>query len=67
MNLDAMQALACAAMEDNKAKANLTRIKLTLSQSLIQAQETFLVLSKQLQALQAQEKAKKPTNERPVR
>ena len=52
MNLDEMKALACEAMEDNEAKANLTRINLNLSQSLIQAKETFLVLSKQLQALQ---------------
>ena len=33
----------------------------TLSQSLNQAQETILVLSKQLQALQVQTKAKTPT------
>ena len=54
--VDALQALACAAMEDKEAMANLTSINLTLSQSLTQAQETILVLSKQLQALQVQAK-----------
>ena len=48
---DALQALACAAMEDKEAMENLTSINLTLFQSLNQAQETILVLSKQLQAL----------------
>ena len=43
---DALQALACAAMEYKEAMANLTSINLTLSQSLIQPQETILVLSK---------------------
>ena len=56
--MDALQALACAAMEDNEAMANLTSINLTLSQSLTQAQEKFLVLSKQLQALQVHTKAR---------
>ena len=46
---DALQALACAAMEDKEAMANLTSIKLTLSQSLTQAQETLMVISTQLQ------------------
>ena len=41
--------------------ANLTSINLTLSQSLTQSQETILVLSKQLHALQVQTKAKTPT------
>ena len=49
---DAMQSLACAAMEDKKAMSNLTSINLTLSHILNQSQETILVLSKQLQALQ---------------
>ena len=49
---DALQALACAEMEDNEAMENLTTINLTLSQSLTQAQEKILVLSKKLQALQ---------------
>ena len=40
--------------------AKLTNINLTLSQSLTQAQETILVLSKQLQALQVQTKTKTP-------
>ena len=39
---------------------NLTIIILTLSQSLTQAQETILVLSKQLQALQVHTKVKTP-------
>ena len=45
---DVLQALTCAAMEDKEAMANLTSINLTLLQSLTQAQETILVLSKQL-------------------
>ena len=44
--------------------ANLTSINLKLSQSLTQAQETILVLSKQLQALQVHTKAKKPSTNR---
>ena len=57
---DALKALACASMEDKEAMANLTSINLTLSQSLTQSQETILVLSKQLQALQVHTKAKTP-------
>ena len=49
---DALQAFACAAMEDKEAMSNFTSINLTLSQSLTQSQETILVLSKLLQALQ---------------
>ena len=49
---DALQALACVAMEDKDEMANLNIINLTLSQSLTQAQEKILVLSKKLQALQ---------------
>ena len=45
-------------MEDKEVMANLTSINLTLSQSLTQAQETILVLYKQLQALQVQTKSK---------
>ena len=41
---------------------NLTNINLTLSQSLTQAQETVLVLSKQLQALQVRTKKTPATN-----
>ena len=59
--VDALQALACTAMEDKEAMTNLTIINLTLSQSLTQAQETILVLSKQLQALQFQTKARTPS------
>ena len=35
--VDVLQSLACAAMEDKEAMANLTSINLTLSQSLTQA------------------------------
>ena len=63
---DALQALVCASMEDKEAMANLNSIKLTLSQSLMQAKETIMVLSKKLQALQTQAKEIKPTTERPV-
>ena len=62
--MDALQALACSAMEDKEAMAKLTSIKLTLLQSLTQAQEKMLVLSKQLQALQAHTKAKTPYTKR---
>ena len=40
--------------------ANLTSINLTLSKSPTQAQETILVISKHLQALQVHTKAKTP-------
>ena len=50
--VDVLQALACAAMEYKETMENLTIIKLTIYQSLTQAQETILVLSKQLKALQ---------------
>ena len=66
MTADALQELICAVMEDKESLANFTNINLTLSQSSTQAQETMLVPSKQLHALQAQSKAKKPTNEKPV-
>ena len=62
--LDAMQALACAAIEDKEAMSNLTSINLTLSQSLNQAQETMLAISKQLQALQVHTKEKTPSTKR---
>ena len=61
---DALQALSCAAMEDKEAMVNLTIINLTLSQILTQAQETILVLSKKLQALQVQKKTKTPATNR---
>ena len=57
---DALQALACVAIEDKEPMAKLTKINLTLSHSLTQAQETILVLSKHLQALQFQTKKKTP-------
>ena len=43
---------------------NFTSIYLTLYQSLTQAQETILVLSKQLQALQVHTKSKTPSKKR---
>ena len=61
---NALQALVCAAMEDKETMANLTSINLTLSQILTQAQETILVLSKQLQALQVHTKVKTPSTNR---
>ena len=61
---DALKSLACAAMEDKETIPNLTRINLTLSQSLTQAQETILVLSKQMQAIQVHTKAKTPATKR---
>ena len=62
--MDVLKALACAAMEYKEAMANLTSINLTLSQSLTQAQETILVIYKQLQALQVHTKAKTPSTNR---
>ena len=53
-------------MEDKEAMANLTNINLPLSQILTQAQENILVLSKHLQALQTQAKAKIPNSESTV-
>ena len=64
--VDALQSLVCEAMEDKEAMANLTSINLTLSQSLTQSQETILVISNQLQALQTQAKSKTPTTEIPL-
>ena len=62
--MDVLQSLACAAVEDKEIMANLTSINLTLSQSLTQAQETILVLSKQLHAIQVHTKAKTPSTKR---
>ena len=56
--VDALQALACAAMEDKEAMANLISINLPLSQSITQSQEKVLVLYKQLQEPQFQTKNK---------
>ena len=61
---DSLQALACAAMEENESMANITSINLTSSQSLTQAQKKILVFSKQLQALQVHTKAKKSSTKR---
>ena len=66
MTTDGLQEISCAAIEDKEAMANFTSINLTLSQSLTQAQKTILVISNQLQELQAQLKAKKPTTEKMV-
>ena len=63
MTADALQALACTVIEYTEEMKNLTSI---MSQSLTQSQETILVLSKQIQALQYQSKAKKPTTDRPL-
>ena len=62
--VNALQALACAEMEDKEAMAHLNIINLTLSQSLTQAKETVLVLSKQLQTLQVHTKANTPSTKR---
>ena len=56
---DALQALPCASIEDKEEMANLTRINLNLYQILTQAQDTILVLSKQLRTLQTQAREKK--------
>ena len=61
---DALQALSFAVMEDKEVMANLTSINLKLSQSLTKAQETILVLSKQMQALQVHTKEKTPSTKR---
>ena len=61
---DALQEIVCSAMEDKEEMVNLSSIKLTLSQSLTQAQEIIFVLSKKLQALQVQNKAKKSPTKR---
>ena len=53
-----MQALVCAEMEEKDAMENLASISLT------QPKETILVLSKHLQTLQVQTKAKKPATEK---
>ena len=61
---DTLQTLPYAAMEDKEATINLNSVNLTLSQNLTQSQETILVLSKQLPALQVQTKTKKPATKR---
>ena len=59
--VDALQERACAAMEYKEAMTNLTSINITLLQIPTQAQDTILMLSKQLQALQVHTKAKTPS------
>ena len=66
MTADALQALSCSEMEDKEEMEKLTSINLTLYQILNQSKETILVLSKQLQELQAQADAKTPTTEKTV-
>ena len=66
MTVDALQALSFAELGIKEAMANLSSINLTLSHSLTQAQETMLVISKQLQELQVQAKANTPTTEKRV-
>ena len=56
---DALQALTNVVIEDKVKMANLRSINLTLSQNLIQSQETILALSNKLQTLQFQMKTKK--------
>ena len=51
MTVDALQALSNETMDDKKKISNLTSINLKLSKRLTKAQETILVLSKQLQKL----------------
>ena len=60
MTVDVLQSLVNATTKDKVATANITRINTTLYQSLTQAQEAILVLSKQLKTLQAQIKTEKP-------
>ena len=50
-NVDVLQALTSEAVKDKEAMANLASINITLYQSLTKAQETMLVLSKQLKVL----------------
>ena len=59
-NVDVLQALTSEAVKDKEAMANLASINITLYQSLTKAQETMLVLSKQLKVLQVQTKTKTP-------
>ena len=51
MTVDAIQAIANETKEYKKSMENLRIINLTLSETLTQAQEAILVLSKQLQTL----------------
>ena len=65
MTADALQALANKTMEDKELMENFTRINLTLYQRFNQSQYKILVLSNQLQTLQAQMNPKKPATEKP--
>ena len=66
ISLDALKSLVNETMEDKNEMSNLTSINLKLSQSITQAQETILVLSKHIQALQAHTNSKKPATEKPA-
>ena len=56
--VDALQTLTWAAMKGTEAMMSFTRINLTLSHIITQAQEIILVLSEQLHVLQTHSKAK---------
>ena len=64
MTVDALQALVSIKMKEKVAMENLTIINLALYQRLNQAQEEMLLLSKQMQTLQAQMNSKKPATEK---
>ena len=66
MHVYALQALVNAKLKKNEAMSNLTRINLTLSQRLTPKNETILVLSKQLQEIQALTNSKKPATKKPA-
>ena len=63
---DATQSLICAEMEDKEEMANLASINLTLYKVLTQAQETMLVLSKELKELHTKAKANTLTTDKTV-
>ena len=65
MTADELKALENATTQEKEAMENITSINLTLTQSLTKVQETILVISKQLKALQAQKNTKKPATEKP--
>ena len=53
-------------MENKEEMANLISINMTLYQSLTKSQEAILVLSKQLQALQAHMDPQKTLSDKPA-
>ena len=64
MTEDALQVFPNEKIEYKEAMSILTRIDLTISQSLTQSQETLLVITKQLQLLQAHTSSNKPSTEK---